>query len=95
MNVSKSLAMPPHLVVFAATNEYSIEVLTAMLERFDANIQCRGPHAKLLREISLRVKALNKIRDFAEEIFGTENEGHNRVDSYRQGLGHSVGVYRY
>ncbi len=67
----------------SATKEYAMETLTAMLERFDAAIKCHGPHAKLLKEVSIRVKALNKIRDFLENIFGTDNEGHKRVDSYR------------
>ena len=36
-----------------------------------------------MKEISARVKALKRIRDFLEDIFGMENEGHARVDEYR------------
>ena len=54
-----------------------------MLSQFDAKLACHGPHSKLLREVSVRVKVLKKIRDFLENIFGTESEGHDRVDSYK------------
>jgi hypothetical protein len=38
---------------------------------------------RLLREVSARVKALRRIRDFLEEIFGADDEGHDRIDSFR------------
>lgn len=68
---------------YVATNEYAIEVLTAMLDHFDGKLACHGPHAKLLREVSIRVKVLKKIRDFLEQIFGTESDDHDHVDSYK------------
>lgn len=29
------------------------------------------------------MKALKRIRDFLEDVFGMDNEGHSRVDEYR------------
>ena len=67
----------------AATNEFAVEVLEAMLEMFDAKIQCHGPHSALLKEISMRVKVLLKMREYLEGIFGKANEGHQFVDEFR------------
>ena len=53
------------------------------MSAFDRKIRCHGHHGKLLKEVSTRVKALKKIRDFLEDRFGTENEGHEHVDSFR------------
>ena len=67
----------------AATNEFAVEVLEAMLEMFDAKIQCHGPHSALLKQISMRVKVLLTMREYLEGIFGTANEGHRFVDEFR------------
>lgn len=68
-------------------------MLNALLyEYFDTKIKCRGQHADLLKEISMRVKVLQRLREFMEKIFGLgvagENEasgggGHERVDPYQ------------
>ena len=58
-------------------------MLTALLESFQTQLKCHGPHAKLLKDISMRVKALKKIRDFLEQIFGMSNEDHEHIDSYK------------
>jgi hypothetical protein len=49
-----------------------VEVLQAMLVYFDTKIQCHGSHAKLLKDISMRVKILKRLREFLEDIFGLE-----------------------
>ena len=67
----------------AATNEFAVEVLEALLEMFDAKIQCHGAHSALLKEISMRVKVLFRMREFLEEIFGNGNEGHEFVDEFQ------------
>ena len=69
--------------MFAATNEFAVEVLEAMLEMFDAKIQCHGSHSALLKQISMRVKVLQKVREYLEGIFGKTNEGHKFVDEFR------------
>lgn len=69
--------------IVAATNEFAVEVLEAMVEMFDAKIQCHGPHSKLLKEISMRVKVLQRMREYLEGIFGKVNEGHQFVDEFR------------
>ena len=69
-------------VLLLATKGYALEVLKAMMSEFDTKLQCHGSHAKLLKEVSMRVKALKKIRDFLEEIFGLQNEDHEKIDPY-------------
>ena len=55
----------------------------AILNKFEAKLACHGVHGQLLKEISIRVKALKEIRKFLEDIFGQENEGHDHVDAYK------------
>ena len=64
----------------SASNEYAMDVLGTLLGEFDAKIQCHPPHAKLLKDVSMRVKILQKLREFLESTFGKENEGHEGVD---------------
>lgn len=59
-----------------------MEVLQKMLEHFETKIQCSGSHSKLLKDISMRVKILKRLRDFLEDIFGLDDEGHRFVNAY-------------
>lgn len=77
-------------IVMSATNEYALEVLEAVMERFDTKLLCHGPHKRLLEEINMRKEVLQRIRTFLESMFGTAegstSDGDNKkknVDSYR------------